>query len=414
MEYLYLLYLAIILLSTKIFGHISQKVNMPQVVGALIAGIILGPSLLGVLPGDEGDFLSKASEIGVIILMFLAGLDTDISELKKTGAASLVIALIGVIVPLIGGTLVYMGFYGFNVSDNEHLLKAVFVGVVLTATSVSITVETLREMGKLNGRMGTAILGAAIIDDIVGIIVLTIITSFKDPSANIGESVIKILLFFVFIGALLVIMHFIARFIEKFNNKRRIAIYALAFCFILSFCAEYFFDVADITGAYFAGIILCNSKLKQYIDNKVTVLSYMIFAPIFFASIGFSTSLKGITTDIILFSIVLLLVAIVSKMIGCGLGAKICKFSNKDSLSIGIGMVSRGEVALIVAQKGESIGLISSDLFPAVVLVVIVTTVITPILLKLVLGKNKNDKSGSGDDEVVNNTLADTVIVNKD
>lgn len=413
MELEYLVILALILISTKIFGHISQKVNMPQVVGALIAGIILGPSVLNVLPGSEGDFLSKASEIGVIILMFLAGLDTDISELKKTGIASLVIALIGVIVPLIGGTLVYMGFFGFDISGTEHLLRSVFVGVVLTATSVSITVETLREMGRLNGRMGTAILGAAIIDDIVGIIVLTIITSFKDPSANIGESVIKILLFFVFIAALLVIMHFIAKFIEKFNNKRRIAIYAFAFCLILSFCAEHYFDVADITGSYFAGIILCNSKLKHYIDNKVTVLSYMLFAPIFFASIGFSTTLKGITTDIVLFSLVLLIVAIISKMIGCGLGAKICRFSNKESLAIGVGMVSRGEVALIVAQKGAAIGLIDNSLFPAVVLVVIVTTVVTPILLKIVIGKDKNNKNNI-DEEVVNNTLAESVIITHD
>lgn len=409
MELEYLLILAIILISTKVFGHISQKVNMPQVVGALIAGIVLGPSLLNLLPGSEGDFLSRASEIGVIILMFLAGLDTDISELKKTGIASLVIALMGVIVPLIGGTAVYMIFFDTNLSNMESLLKAVFVGVVLTATSVSITVETLREMGKLNGRMGTAILGAAIIDDIVGIIILTVITSFKDPSANIGECVLKILLFFVFIAGLLVIMHFISRFVEKFNNKRRIAIYGFAFCLILSFCAEHFFDVADITGAYFAGIILCNTKMKHYIDNKVTVLSYMLFAPVFFASIGFSTSLKGITASIILFSLVLLFVAIISKMIGCGLGAKLCKFSNKEALAIGVGMVSRGEVALIVAQKGAEIGLISNTLFPAVVLVVIVTTVITPILLKLVIGKDKNTNNKD-----MLSSLAETVIITKD
>lgn len=409
MELEYLLILAIILISTKVFGHISQKVNMPQVVGALIAGIVLGPSLLNLLPGSEGDFLSRASEIGVIILMFLAGLDTDISELKKTGIASLVIALMGVIVPLIGGTAVYMIFFDTNLSNMESLLKAVFVGVVLTATSVSITVETLREMGKLNGRMGTAILGAAIIDDIVGIIILTIITSFKDPSANIGKCVLKILLFFVFIAGLLIIMHFISRFVEKFNNKRRIAIYGFAFCLILSFCAEHFFDVADITGAYFAGIILCNTKMKHYIDNKVTVLSYMLFAPVFFASIGFSTSLKGITASIILFSLVLLFVAIISKMIGCGLGAKLCKFSNKESLAIGVGMVSRGEVALIVAQKGAEIGLISNTLFPAVVLVVIVTTVITPILLKLVIGKDKNTNNKD-----MLSSLAETVIITKD
>lgn len=400
MDYSFLLWIAIILVSTKILGLASQKVNMPQVVGALLAGVILGPSVLNVISntGDAASFISQMAEIGVILLMFQAGLGTDFSELKKTGIASLVIALIGVIVPMVGGAATYCAFFGFEqlATDSAYFLEVIFVGVVLMATSVSITVETLKEMGKLNSRMGTAILGAAIIDDIVGIIVLTLITSLKDPEVNPTSSIIKILLFFVFIAIIAVLTKILTtKVFKQLKNKHRVAIFSLAFAFALSFCAEYFFGVADITGAYFAGLILCNLSPKEYIDNKVNVTSYMIFGPIFFASIGIKTDLSnGMDMNIVWFSLALLVVAVLSKIIGCGLGAKICKFSNKEALAIGIGMVSRGEVALIVADKGTQAGIIDASLYPAIVLVVIVTTIITPILLKVVLAdKNKKKKS---------------------
>lgn len=391
MDYSFLLILAIILASTKILGLMSQKINMPQVVGSLIAGLILGPSILNIV-GVDNVFINQIAEIGVIMLMFLAGIGTDFSELKKTGMASLVIALIGVIVPLAGGAITYFSFYGFNFSNADNLIRAIFVGVVLMATSVSITVETLRELGKLKGRMGTAILGAAIIDDIVGIIVLTLITSFKDKNVNITESIIKIVLFFVFVVLCGFIIKLISKIPEKYYNKKhRVAVFGLAVAFIMSYCAEHFFGVADITGAYFAGLLLCNYSPKDYIDSKVNTASYMFFAPVFFASIGIKTDLsKGIDTTLIWFSLVLLVVAILSKIIGCGLGARLCKFTNKESLAIGIGMVSRGEVALIVAQKGVDAGIINSDMFPAIVVVVIVTTIITPILLKVILSDKKN------------------------
>lgn len=401
MDYSFLLILAIILASTKILGLVSQKINMPQVVGALIAGVILGPSVLNIVHDDT--FINQIAEIGVIILMFQAGIGTDFSELKKTGIASLIIALIGVVVPMIGGAATYCAFYGFDFSDNMHLIKAVFVGVVLMATSVSITVETLRELGKLKGRMGTAILGAAIIDDIIGIIILTLITSFKDPKVNPTESVVKILLFFVFVVACALLIKLIAKIPEKYYaHKHRVAIFGLAVAFIMSYCAEHFFGVADITGAYFAGLLLCNYSPRDYIDSKVNTVSYMFFAPVFFASIGIKTVVSGMDSTILWFSLVLLVVAILSKIIGCGLGAKMCKFSNKESLAIGIGMVSRGEVALIVAQKGAEVGIINETLFPAIVVVVIVTTIITPILLKVILAeKNKKKNSGTKNDDEV-------------
>lgn len=384
-SYDFLLFVAIILLSTKIFSLLSQKVNMPQVVGALLVGVLLGPSCLNIL--HETDFLTKSAEIGVIFLMFLAGLDTDFDDLKATGKSSVIIAFVGVLIPLGSGFLTYYLFFHGQRPDTMIFLESAFVGIVLTATSVSITVETLREMGKLKGKMGTSILGAAIIDDILGIIALTVITSFTVPGVDIMVVLLKILLFFVFIAVCGLFVFRLFRKLEiVYGTKRRVAIYAVAFCLLLSYISEVYFGVADITGAYFAGLILCNvTETKSYIASKINITSYMFFTPIFFASIGIKTVITGMSQELILFTLALLIVAILSKIVGCGLGAKICGFSNMDSLAIGVGMISRGEVALIVAQKGEQAGLISPTLFPAIVLVVIVTTLITPILLKAVV-----------------------------
>lgn len=384
-SYDFLLFVAIILLSTKIFSLLSQKVNMPQVVGALLVGVLLGPSCLNIL--HETDFLTKSAEIGVIFLMFLAGLDTDFDDLKATGKSAVIIAFVGVLIPLGSGFLTYFLFFHGERPDTMIFLESAFVGIVLTATSVSITVETLREMGKLKGKMGTSILGAAIIDDILGIIALTVITSFAVPGVEIMVVLLKIFLFFVFIA---VCGFFVFRLFRKleivYGTKRRVAIYAVVFCLLLSYISEVYFGVADITGAYFAGLILFNvTETKSYIASKINITSYMFFTPIFFASIGIKTVITGMSQELILFTLASLIVAILSKIVGCGLGAKICGFSNMDSLAIGVGMISRGEVALIVAQKGEQTGLISSTLFPAIVLVVIVTTLITPILLKAVV-----------------------------
>lgn len=386
-SYNFLLVLAIILLSTKVLGLLSERVHMPQVVGALLAGLILGPSVLHMV--EETDFLLKTSEIGVIILMFTAGLDTEIQELKKTGVASFVIAVIGVVVPLLGGYGCYMMFFN-DAGDPLSMLKGLFIGVVLTATSVSITVETLREMGRLRGKVGTAILGAAVIDDVLGLIALTVISAFTDSSVNLGAVFARIALFFVFVCVVgFVAYKVFQRMDSAWGERRRVAIGGLAFCLIMAFISETVFGIADITGAYFAGLILCNiMRTRSYIAKKMTVVSYMFFSPIFFASIGIKTEIGGMTGELLVFSLVLLVIAILSKVIGCGLGAKLCRFTNHEALSVGIGMVSRGEVALIVAQKGSQAGLVDSHMFPAVVIVVIVTTLITPILLKLVMRKD--------------------------
>ena len=276
-SYEFLLVIAIILLSTKLLGLISERVHMPQVVGALLAGIILGPSVLGLV--EETDFLLKTSEIGVIILMFMAGLDTDLDELKKTGLASFVIALCGVLVPLAAGTGLFYVFFP-DAGDPLHFLKALFIGVVLTATSVSITVETLREMGKLKGKVGTAILGAAIIDDIMGIIVLTVVSGMTDPSVKISAVLLRIVAFFVLLGVVGFVMHkLFSQLSSTWHQHRRIAIYGFSFCLILSFVAEHYFGIADITGAYVAlADAVAWAKKKRVLKESRKVLLEQVSA----------------------------------------------------------------------------------------------------------------------------------------
>lgn len=389
-DYSYLISIALILLSTKVLGLFSKVVRLPQVVGALLAGIILGPACLGIVHSTE--MLSNLSEIGVIVLMFAAGLETDIDELKRSGKASFLIALIGVLVPLAGGAAVA---YFFNDStDSNVMLQNIFIGIILTATSVSITVETLKEMGKLSTRAGNAILGAAIIDDILGIIALTVVISMADESVNIGIVLLKILGFFAFTFVAAVGYHY--AFKKWTDNSavklRRYVVISFVFCLVLAYCAEVFFGVADITGAFFAGLALSGTKKSEYISKRFDTLSYLLLSPIFFAGIGLKVELPKMNGEIVLFTVLLCVVAALTKVIGCGLGAKICKYTSKESLQIGVGMISRGEVALIVANKGEAVGLMSDKFFAPVIIMVVFTTVVTPVLLKLVF-KDKTSET---------------------
>lgn len=385
-SYTYLLLIAIILISTKLFGIISEKVHMPQVVGALLAGIILGPSGFGVL--ESSDFFVKAAEIGVIMLMFTAGIDTDMEELKHTGLQACVVAVMGVFVPLLMCGSWYFFFFRMDFTA-YNVLKSAFVGSVFAATSVSITVETLNEMGKIKSRTGTTLLSAALIDDIIGIVVLSVLTGLSSGEGNVALVVAKIAVFFVFALLVGVVFNKVFQYISKKHwHSRRVAIWALAFCFIMSYCAETFFGVADITGAFFAGLILCNiAKSRQFIAKKVTVASYIIFAPIFFASVGMKTDLKTMNMQLLVFAVVLVVFAVISKILGCGLGAKVCKMTGHQSLVVGIGMVARSEVALMVAQKGINAGMIDPSILPAIVLTVIVSALATPVLLKLAISK---------------------------
>ena len=389
--------LALILLSTKVFGLLTRRVRLPQVVGALLAGLILGPACLGIL--HQTDFIYQVSEIGVIVLMFCAGLETDIDELKRTGKASFVIALFGVLIPLVGGFAVaaYFNRPGMleSTASTSLMLQNIFIGVILTATSVSISVETLKEMGKLNTRAGNAILGAAIIDDILGIIALTIITSLADSSVNVFLVLGKIVAFFVFVGVGGYLLHIVfQKWVKGYERDlRRFVILAFVICLVFSYCAEEFFGVADITGAFFAGLIITKTTHTDYIARRFSTLSYLLLSPVFFANIGLQVVLPKMSTMIIVFAVVLVLVAVLTKVVGCGLGAKLCKYSNQDCMRIGTGMISRGEVALIVASKGNAVGLMSANLLGPVVIVVVITTIIAPIFLKMTFSGKKKESA---------------------
>ncbi|MBE6067660.1 MAG: cation:proton antiporter [Clostridium lundense] len=394
----FLMDIVIILLSTKLFGLLAKRFQMPQVVGALLAGLIIGPAFLGLV--HSSDFLSKLSKLGVLLLMFTAGLETDLDELKKSGKASLIIAVAGVIVPLVGG-LAVAGFFNNDgkpfSGDLQTLLQNIFIGIVLTATSVSITVETLQEMGKLKTPSGTAILGAAIIDDVLGIVLLTIVTSVSNPSVDVKVVLFKIVAFFA-ISAIFGVLfyHGFNKLSDITVDKKKLPIYALIFCFVMAFDAEHFFGVADITGAYIAGLALSKAKESHHIMETVETVSGTLLSPIFFANIGIGTVIHGMNMKMIIFTFLLLVVAILSKVIGCNFGARACGYSKKESLQIGTGMISRGEVALIVANIGVSMNLMKEEYFAPLILVVIVTTIITPILLKVVYGYETQPEEAPG------------------
>lgn len=374
--------LAIIIVAAKCCGLLARKLHAPMVAGEIVAGLLIGPSVFGLV--EQTEFLAVMAEIGVLMLMFNAGLGTDLRDLIKTGPKAVLIACAGVAVPLLGGFLLYSCFYGFAETGTTEFYEALFIGVIMTATSVSITVETLRELGKLKGIVGTTILSAAIVDDIIGIIVLTFVIGFKSSSVSPSKVVINTGLFFVFAIGVGALIYYLFKLLDaKRPHSRRIPIFGLALCFALAYIAEKYFGIADITGAFVAGIILCSIKDSEYIAEKMDISSYMLFGPIFFASIGLKTNIDGISKELLIFSALFVIVALVTKIVGCGLMAKVCRFKNKDALKIGVGMMTRGEVALIVAQKGLDVKMIDSVYFTTVILLIICSSLVTPILMKI-------------------------------
>ncbi|MGL5767582.1 MAG: cation:proton antiporter [Sarcina sp.] len=399
MSHKFLLDLALILLSTKIFSILTSKLKLPQVVGALIAGVILGPTVLGLL--KETDFINQLSSLGVIVLMFTAGLETDLSELKKTGKASLAAAILGVIIPLIGGTLIAMLFH--EGTGSNVILKDIFVGIILTATSVSITVETLKELGKLSTRAGNTILGAALIDDILGIIGLTIVIGMADSTVSLGIVLVKILLFFIIAAIIGIVVRkvFLIWTTKHGKDMRRFVIMSFVLCLGLAYLAEDIFGVTDITGAFIGGMIISNTERTNFINKKFETLSYLLLSPIFFASIGIKLEVKSLDLYTIIFTIILIFIAVISKIIGGGAGVKIFSYSNREAIQVGAGMVSRGEVALIVASKGIAVGLMAEEFLVPVVIMVITTTILAPIILKIVFKNNDKKDVLSKDNKLM-------------
>lgn len=403
--------LAVILLATKFCGLVTRHFGLPQVVGMIIAGLLIGPAILsrfdlgfnGIIDPSEGEMkaLEAFSQVGACLILFSSGLETKFSDLKKSGLAASIIALFGVAVPLVLGTIgaaFFMG--GLSVFSKPDLFQnALFVGCILTATSVGITVETLRELGKLKSEVGTVILSAAIIDDVIGIIVLSLVTSVKN-GGDIWLTIIKAIGFFAFA----IVVGYLCRTVVVWHgkyrpHKRRTSIFAFGICFLFAFYAEEYFGIAAITGAYMAGLMLSGLKDTEFMDSKALISGYMIFTPIFFAFIGISADFSGFHWSILLFALVFVILGIAGKIIGCGLTARAFRYSHRESMSIGCGMIARGEVALAVYAAGNSLiarnaaGAITGvdPLVPTICLIIF-SSILCPILLKFSFGAKKTTK----------------------
>jgi Kef-type K+ transport system membrane component KefB len=433
------LVLAIILFFTKILGLVFRKLGLPQVLGYIIAGILIGPAIFGdllgfTLIGFEGNdyvaFLSLPSDnalsifskVGVLLLMFSTGLETNISDLKKTGVVAILVACAGVAVPLVLGFLISLPFGSIGLGTT-NLYRCIFIGTILTATSVAITVSVLKELGKINTKLGTTIVSAAIIDDVIGIVLLSIVTGIakSGSSENLTGfawfkaqwwgTVIMIIAFFIFA----IVAGFGVSKAFKWLDKRwptthRIPIFSLAVCFAYSWIAEEIFGVADITGAFLAGVVLATDhRASVYTDKKVEVNTYTIFAPVFFANIGISNiSFVGLNPQILLFAVLAVLVGLIGKVVGCGAVCKAFKYNWRESAIGGVGMMARGEVALIVTNTVTDSALganaLPSSFMIMTVLLILVSSILTPILLKVLYnkeGKNTPPSTTLYEDEAV-------------
>ena len=446
--------LAIILFSTKFLGLVFRHFGLPQVLGFIIAGILIGPAVFGefahvsligfeeaqeagkygalfVLPKDNNG-LSIFSKIGVLLLMFSTGLETNLKELKNTGLTALLVALAGVFVPLLFGFLISLPFseLGFGFASRDNIFRSIFIGVILTATSVAITVSVLKELGKINTKLGTTIVSAAIIDDVIGIVLLSVVTGMAKSGAVESDNpfeafkatpygtIIMIVCFFIFaVAAGWVISKCFKWMDKRWPTHHRIPIFSLAVCFGYSWLAEHIFRVADITGAFLAGVVLSTDiRESKYIDSQIEVDTYTVFAPVFFANIGISSiSFDDLDYKILLFAVLAVILGIIGKVIGCGGVFKAFGYNVRESAIGGAGMAARGEVALIVTSVVTDAGLGSVRLDPKfmfmTVLLILVSSILTPILLKVLYGKEKKlpeDSGGGGTEESAHTVLAES------
>ncbi len=408
-----LLPLALILILAKLLGLGSRKLGLPAVIGMLVAGLLIG--LLAYIPSDTvrylffsddiKNWLSVLSKIGVVLIMFSTGLSTDLKQLKAAGGPSVVITVFGVVFPMALGTLVAWAF-----DQGGGLLGYFFYGAILTATSVSVTVAALKELGKLNTKVGTSIVAAAVIDDVIGIVILSVLTGFTPQTGDASAPAVlpgwwvnaawwlvclKILAFFaIAIGLGILLRRLFDKIEKKYPHNRRVPILAIAVCFLYAYAAEEVFGVADITGAYVAGLVLGGTlRETPYVEDKTDMLGYMFFSPIFFADIGINLDFSGFTGSFALFGLCYVVVAILGKVGGCSLAARLCRYSGKDSIRVGCGMMVRAEVVLICTEKGISGGLVSPAVYPFVFIIIILTSVLAPLLLKL--SYRKDDKLGN-------------------
>lgn len=382
--------LMIIITAAKAGGWLAVRLRQPAVLGELLVGVLLGPSVLNLLhwplltnaaePHLLTETIYALAELGVICLMFLAGLEVDVRELRRTGRVATLAGVIGVIVPLVFGILAVLPF-------GYHGQSAFFVGMILTATSVSISAQTLLELGLLRSREGIALLGAAVVDDVLVILLLSVFVAFTVGGAGGGAIVlvfVRMLLYLVLASvAAFLLLPRLADWIDAQPISEGLAALALVVILGYAWSAEVLGGLAAITGAFIAGLGFGRSRLRAAIGRSMHTITYAFLVPVFFVSIGLKTNMRLLVGDGLWLALVLVAVAAVAKVLGGGAGARLGGFTTRESLRVGVGMISRGEVGLIVANVGVTAGLIHTELFSVVTVIVLVTTLITPPLLRL-------------------------------
>jgi len=387
-----LLPLAMIFVLSRALCAVCKRLRIPFVVGELVAGILIG--LIKFIPDQtvitsfSESGLSFFAKIGVILIMFSAGLGTDIKMVKQTGKAAVVVTLLGVAVPIGFGFLTACLFlhHGFGGLSSEQAVSYLFYGVILTATSVSVTVATLKEMGKLSSKVGTTIVTAAILDDIIGVILLSFAAGLGGNGGNVGIVILKTFLFFVVAIPLgLLIRLLFKKLSEKGFPADFLKVIGVALAFLYAYAAEEFCGVADITGAFCIGLMLSGTEEAKKIDSFVGTLS-LFFLPIFFANIGITTEFGAIDTGILLFGVCYVLAALFGKVVGCGAGALLCGFDLHESAGVGVGMMVRAEVLLICAEKGIQAGMVNANIMPFILAIILISSLVTPVILKVMVG----------------------------
>jgi Kef-type K+ transport system membrane component KefB len=394
-----LLALAIVILSAKLLGEVAVRLGQPAVLGGLIAGVLLGPSLLDLtsLPALRGQdvnlFLGQLGQLGALMLMLLAGMETELGDLRRSGRPALLAGVSGVVAPILlgGGIGLLFGF---------PLEQAVFIGIILAATSVSISAQTLMDIGQLRTREGVALLGAAVIDDVLDLMALSIFfsvaggqTGWEGLTADVARMVL------VLGGTLflsIVVFPRLARLADRMRVSQAVFTLALAGMLFLAWATEFIGGLAAITGAFIAGLGLGRSRHRAEIDRGMHAVAYGLFVPIFLVDVGLQANLRELELADWGFGLALIAVAILSKVAGAGLGARLGGFDARSALRVGTGMISRGEVGLIVASSGLALDIIGVEVFNEVVLMVLVTTLITPPLLRAVFPREETEHAATG------------------
>ena len=385
--------LTLILLATTIVGHYSTRIGIPAVIGQLLVGVVMGPAMLGWLKLSSS--LDSFAQIGVIILMFIAGLESDLQLLKRYLKPSVLVALLGVVIPVGGSYLVARAY-------NLPLTESLFIGVIFAATSVSISVEVLKEMNALSSREGTTILGAAVVDDVLAVIILSVLVSTTGTAvgghAASSNLLVTTLLQVVYFAAIYFVVRWLAPYMAKIGQRLLIpmgeTLMAIILCFGMAYVTE-LVGLSDVVGAFFAGIAISQTSARSTVDRHIEPVGYAVFIPVFFVSIGLNMDFTGVGKQLS-FIVVLTVVAILTKLIGAGGGAKLAGFSWASSTAVGAGMVSRGEMALIIAQIGFAAKLMSPTRYSGIVTAIVLATLVAPFLLRVAMNrvtKGQRDRS---------------------